>query len=241
MTDKEKVLVFLRDHEGKASKTQIIIDIFKSGRSQSELADLLASELAGLVVQKKAYNLKNKPQTWKLTPAGWAAANQIVAQKPPEEEETPVSDAFQRFKALAQENPDASPQRLLQLAGRHIGDPLTWGLEWRAVHPEWYLLQPRDWYERDVELDQDGYPLRYPESPLTAKEREVRPVNDKAWFERAMRQPGASLEPLGVEMPAYECANILRVAKKIGEPAAVEIFGSAKMELAHRLVGVQDA
>jgi hypothetical protein len=238
MTDKEKVLVFLRDHEGKASKTQIIIDIFKSGRSQSELADLLASELAGLVVQKKQYNLKNKPQTWKLTTAGWATANQIVAEMPAETQEEAIPEGFARFKSLAKENPDASAQRLLQLAGRHIGDPLQWGSEWQQTRPEWYLQQPRDWYSRDVELDADGYPMRCAENSLIAKEREVRPSSEAGWFERAMRQPGASLEPLAVEMPAFEVANIIRVTRKVGMANAVDIFGSEKITTAHRLVGL---
>jgi len=237
MTDKEKVLVFLRDHEGKASKTQIIIDIFKSGRSQSELADLLASELAGLVVQKKQYNLKNKPQTWKLTPAGWATANQIVAEEPQAQQEA-IPDGFARVKSLAKENPDASAQRLLQLAGRHIGDPLEWGLEWQQTRPEWYLQQPREWYSGDVELDSDGYPTRCPENPLTAKDRETRPTTEQGWFERAMRSPGASLEPLAVEMPAFEVANVIRVTRKVGMQDAVDIFGHEKIATAHRLAGL---
>ena len=53
-----------------------------------------------------------------------------------------------------------------------------------------------------------------------------------------MRQPGASLEPFAVEMPAYECANILRVLKKVGEHNALDIFGTEKIATAHRLAGL---
>src|SRR5437016_163222 len=241
MTDKEKVLTFLRDHNGEASKSQIIIDIFSSGRSQSELADLLASELAGLVTSRKFYNRKNKPQVWKLTPAGWSVANQMSAPEAQPTQGEPVSSDFARFKSLAKENPDASPQRLLQLAGRHIGDPLEDTEQWRAFraeNPEWYLQAPRTWYAQDTELDTDGYPLRIPADPLTAKERETRPTNERGWFDRAMRQPGASLEPLACEMPAFEVANVLRVTNKVGEQNALDIFGPTKIELARKLAGI---
>ncbi|HEU0047008.1 MAG TPA: hypothetical protein VFQ43_05310 [Nitrososphaera sp.] len=233
MSDRNKVLSFLKDNEGQTIKTKIFIDVFKSCRSQSELAKLVASELAGLVVVRKK---KNK-EIWKLTESGWAAANQIgTPEVQPAQEET-IPDGFARFRSLAKENPDASPQRLLQLAGRSLGDPLSWP-EWRETHPEWYLQQPRDWYAHDVELDVDGYPMRFPTDPLTAKERETRPTNERGWFERATRQPGASLEPLACEMPAFEVANVLRVTKKVGEQSGLDIFGQPKIELARRLAGI---
>jgi hypothetical protein len=232
MQKQDEVLLFLKDNGGARIRSQVCEQVFKNHITSAELDTLLSTVLSGLVTARKR---KNR-ETWKLTESGWAAANQIVAQKSLEEQETPVSDAFQCFKALAQENPDCSIQRLLQLAGRHIGDPLTWGPEWQEKHREWFLQQSRDWYSQDVELDQDGYPLRYPAGePLSAQERSVRPVNDKAWFDRAMHQPGASLEPLAVEMPAYEVANILRVTKKVGEQNALDIFGQSKIELARRL------
>jgi hypothetical protein len=235
MSDRDKVLNFLRDNDGQTNKTQITITVFKSGRSVSELNALLASDLAGLVTVRK----RKKTETWKLTKPGWAIANQLSSAKPQESQQEPASEEFARFKALAKENPDASPQRLLQLAGRSLGDPLSWPAEWREARPEWFLGQPRDWYSRDVELDADGYPLRLPESPLTGKEQNARPTNERAWLNWAMRQPGASLEPLAVEMPAFECANILRTVQKIGEPAATEIFGPEKIATARRLAGLE--
>jgi hypothetical protein len=229
MQKQDEVLLFLKDNGGARIRSQVCEQVFKNHITSAELDTLLSTVLSGLVTARK----RKYRETWKVTVAGWA-----LAQKPPEEQETPASDTFQRFKALAQENPDASPQRLLQLAGRSLGDPLAWSEEWRVAHPEWYLQQPREWYARDVELDQDGYPMRYPTEPLSAQERSARPVNDKAWFERAMRQPGASLEPLAVEMPAYEVANILRVTKKVGEQNALDIFGSSKIGLAWRLARI---
>jgi hypothetical protein len=235
MSDRDKVLSFLKDNAGQTIKTKIVIDVFKSGRSQSELAKLLASELAGLVSVRKK---KNK-EIWKLTESGWAAANQISAPVVQPEQEEPVASDFARFRSLAKENPDASPQRLLQLAGRHLGDPLEWPAKWLETHPEWFLQLSSAWYSPDVQLDEAGYPLRFPTEPLTAQERSVRPANDKTWFERAMRQPGASLEPFAVPMPAFEVANVLRVTKKIGQQAAEEIFGSVKIATARQLVGVK--
>jgi hypothetical protein len=241
MQKQDEVLLFLKDSGGARLRSQVCEQVFKNHITADELDQLLRTVLSGLVTARKR---KNR-ETWKLTESGWAAANQIVAQKPPESQETPVSDAYQRFKALAQANPDASPQRLLQLAGRHLGDPLEDTEHWRtfrAENPEWYLQPPQSWYAADVALDESGYPLRYPSGdPLTAKEREVRPATEQGWFERAVRQPGASLEPLAVEMPAYEVANILRVTKKIGQQAAEEIFGSEKIATARRLVGLQGA
>ena len=234
MSDKEKVLCFLRDNSGQTIKTRIIIDLFRSGRSQSELNDLLTSVLAGLVTVRRK---KNK-EIWKLTPAGWSAVNQIVPEKPAETLTEAISDDFQRFKDLAKNNPDCSPQRLLQLAGRHLGDPFEWGFEWQQAHPDWFLQQPRDWYARDVELDADGYPSRLPESPLTGKDREVRPNSERSWFEFAVRCPGASLEPLAVEMPAFEVANVIRVTRKIGMENATEIFGPEKLATAYRLASL---
>jgi hypothetical protein len=156
-------------------------------------------------------------------------------------QEEPISSGFENFRSLAKENPDASPQRLQQLAGQHVGDPLEWPSKWLETHSEWYLQQPREWYSRDVELDSDGYPLRLPADPLPAKERDTRPTNERGWFERAMRQPGASLEPLAVEMPAFECANVIRVCRKVGMQDAQEIFGQAKIETAYLLVGLSGA
>jgi len=207
MTDKEKVLIFLRDHNGEASKSQIIIDIFSSGRSQSELADLLASELAGLVTSRKFYNRKNKPQVWKLTPAGWSVANQIGAPAVQPAQAETVSSDFARFGTLAKENPDCSVQRLLQLAGRHIGDPLSWGQEWQQSHADWFLQQPRDWYSPDVQLDESGYPLRIPADPLTAKERETRPTNERVGLTEPCASQGRAWSHSAVEMCAAECAN----------------------------------
>jgi len=234
MSDRDKVLSFLRDNGGQTHKTQITITVFRSGRSLSELNALLASELAGLVTVRK----RKKTETWKLTPGGWAIANQIAAQRPPEPKPALIDEGFQRFKTLAKENPDASPQRLLQLAGRSLGDPLSWPSEWRGLHPDWFLQTSREWYARDVELDADGYPMRLPESPLTSKEQNIRPTTERGWFDQAMRSLGASLEPLAVEMPAFECANILRTVQKIGEPAATEIFGPARVGQARQLATI---
>lgn len=230
MSEKEKVLIFLRNAGGFASRSSISIDVFQRHLSASELDELLDTVLSGLVEIKK--------KKWTLTPLGWNLANQIGAPEVQPTQAEAISSDFARFRSLAKENPDVSPQRLLQLAGRHIGDPLEWPAEWRETNPEWYLAQPKDWYSSDLALDESGYPLRYPAGPLTAKEREVRPTTDKAWFDRAMRQPGASLEPLAVPMPAFEVANILRVTKKIGLPSAQEIFGLAKIERAQRLAGL---
>jgi hypothetical protein len=231
----EKVLVYLRDNGGSAKRSVISIEVFSRNCSSSELDELLETLLSGFVTVDRS-------KKWLLTPLGWSKANaiQIVAPEAPESQQSISSDdGWTRFKELAKANPDASQQRLLQLAGRHIGDPLDpqWA-EWRASHPEWFLQQPKDWYAPDVELTED-YPTRYPSDPLTAKDREVRPTGEAGWFERAMRHPGASLEPLACEMPAIEVANVIRVCRKIGMPNAVDIFGAAKIATAHRLVGVK--
>ncbi len=243
MQKEMEVLLFLRNNGGSSHRSQVALEVFQNHISSVELDQLLSTVLSGFVT---ARTRKNK-QTWKLTQAGWSAsANHIAttAQNAPPTQEEPASDGYARFKALARENPDASPQRLLQLASRHLGDPLEDTEHWRtfrAQNPEWFLAQPKDWYPHDVELDADGYPMRYPAEPLTAKEREVRPTNDRGWFDRAMRQPGASLEPLAVPMPAFEMANILRVVKKVGEQAAVEIFGTGKIATARQLAGISSA
>lgn len=240
MQSESEVLLFLRNNGGASLRSQVCEKVFKNHITSAELDKLLSTVLSGLATARKR---KNR-ETWKLTPAGWAASNQAATQEvapiQPETRSETISDDFARFKALAKENPDASPQRILQLAGRHIGDPLEESNHWRefkAQNPEWYLQQPREWYPADVELTED-YPTRYPSEPLTAKERDVRPTTERGWFERAMRQPGASLEPFAVEMPAFEVANILRVLKKVGEQNALDIFGSEKIATAHRLVGL---
>lgn len=233
MTEKEKVLIFLRDNGGSSGRSDVSIQVFRRNLSAAQLDELLKTVLSGLV--------EIREKKWTLSQPGWNLANQIDTQEAQPAQEEPATDAFSRFKALAKANPDVSPQRLLQLAGRHLGDPLEDSEHWRqfrAEHPEWYLQQPREWYAHDLELDQDGYPMRYPTEPLTAKERDVRPVNEKAWFDRAMRSPGASLEPLAMEMPAYEVANILRVVKKVGMQEAEQIFGQAKIEQAQQLAGI---
>ncbi len=231
MTKKEKILRDLRDAGGSLSRSQITNQTLQKNSSSSELDDLLNTVLSGLV--------EIKDKKWALTKAGWSEANVFAnAQEAKPTQTEAISDGFSKFKAIAKENPDASAQRLLQLSGRHIGDPLEWGSEWQQTRPEWYLQQPRDWYERDVELDSDGYPMRCPETSLTAKDREIRPTTELGWFERAMRSPGASLEPLAVEMPAYEVANVIRVSRKIGIQAAQEIFGLTKIATAHQLGGL---
>ena len=231
MENETKVLLFLKDNDGARLRSQVCTQVFNNHITTQELDNLLNTVLSGLVTIRKR---KNR-ETWKLTPAGWSVANQMSAPDVAPAQTEAIPEGFARFKTLAKENPDASPQRLLQLAGRSLGDPLSWP-EWRETHPEWYLQQPRDWYSPDVQLDESGYPLRIPADPLTAKERETRPTNERGWFDRAMRQPGASLEPLACEMPAYECANVLRVTKKVGQQAAEEIFGLEKIMAARRLV-----
>jgi len=233
VSEKEKVLVFLRNAGGFATRSAISIEVFQRHLTADELDTLLSTVLNGFVEVKE--------KKWKLTPLGWNLANQIGAPEATPVQPETISSDFARFKTLAKENPDCSAQRLLQLAGRHLGDPLEDSEQWRsfrAENPEWYLLQPREWYRSDVALDESGYPLRYPTDPLTAKEREVRPATERGWFERTMRQTGASLEPFAVEMPGFECANILRVVKKIGQQLAEEIFGPTKIATARRLVGV---
>jgi hypothetical protein len=231
MTKKEKILRDLRDAGGSLTRTQITNQTLQKNSSSSELDELLSTVLSGLV--------EIKDKKWTLTKAGWSEANILATaqERQPAQAET-IPDGFSKFRDLAKNNPDCSVQRLLQLAGRHLGDPLEWGPEWQQTRPEWYLQQPREWYSRDVELDADGYPTRCPEIPLTAKEREVRPATEQGWFERAMRLPGASLEPLAVEMPAFEVANVVRVCLKVGMQNAVDIFGPAKIATAHRLVGL---
>lgn len=237
MTNKEKVLNFLRANNGVASRSDISGKVFQRHLSATELDTLLATVLSGLV------EVKNKK--WTLTaPMGWREANLLAgeqtAPEPQPTQQDGVTEGFSRFKAIVEQNSDSSLQRCLQLAGRHIGDPLTdsecWR-EFRKQNPEWYLQQPRAWYAPDVELTED-YPTRYPESPLTAKERDARPTNETGWFNRAMRQTGASLEPLAAEMSAAECANVIRVTRKIGQEAAQEVFGPGVIATAHRLAGL---
>jgi hypothetical protein len=233
MTKKEKILRDLRDAGGSLTRTQITNRTLQKNSSASELDELLSTVLSGLV--------EVKDKKWTLTQAGWSEANILAtAQEPQPAQQETIPDGFSKFRDLARNNPDVSAQRLLQIAGRHLGDPLEpqWA-DWRAEHPEWYLQQPRDWYSRDVELDIDGYPMRVPENPLTAKEQGTRPTNERGWFEFAMRSPGASLEPLAVPMPAYECANIIRVCRKIGMQAAQDIFGPEKIATAHKLAGIE--
>ncbi len=239
MQKEMEVLLFLRNNGGFSLRSQVALEVFSNNITAAELDKLLATVLNGFVI---ARTRKNK-QTWKLTSQGWvASANHIAtaAQEAQPARQEPISDGFARFKQLAKDNPDVTPQRLLQVAGRHIGDPL-WDTEhWRAFraqNPEWFLKQPREWYSSDVELTED-YPTRYPENPLTSKERETRPTTERGWFDRAMRQPGASLEPLAVEMSAAECANVIRVVKKVGMQAGQDIFGQEKIEQAHRLAGI---
>jgi hypothetical protein len=230
VTEKEKVLNYLRDAGGSLSRSEVSIQVFRRNLSAHQLDTLLNTVLAGLV--------EVRDKRWTLTDAGWREANLLTSpQDSPEPQET-ISDGFARFRSLARENPDASLQRLLQLAGRSLGDPLEWGTEWQQARPEWYLQSPRDWYSRDVELDSDGYPLRLPDNPLTTKEQNTRPTTERAWFEWTTRQSGASLQPLAVEMPAFEVANILRTCRKIGENAATEIFGPAKIETARELATI---
>jgi hypothetical protein len=231
----EKVLIYLRDSGESASRSAVSVDVFSKNMSAAELDEILDRDLTGLVYV-------NKAKKWVLTGAGRALSNKLTAQAIVEEKpvkQEPISGDFARFKQLAAENPDSSPQRLLQLAGRHLGDPLdpAWA-DWRAKHPEWYLAQPKDWYAADVELDERGYPMRCPSNPLTAKERDTRPKTDRGWFDWAMRQPGASLEPLAKAMPAFECANILRVLKKVGMGNAIDIFGVEKIAKAHEAAGI---
>ena len=236
MTKKEKVLNFLRVVGGSSNRARIMNEPLQKHGTASDLDELLNTVLSGLV--------EVKDDKWVLTKLGWAEANALASvqpvQDPPPADTEQVSQGFARFRRLAKENPDTSPQRLLQLAGRHIGDPLEadWA-EWRETHPEWYFQQPRVWHAKDVELDADGYPLRYPENPLTLGEHEDRPKTERGWFEWATRQPGASLEPLAKEMPAFECSNIVRVTRKVGTANAIDIFGQAKIDLAHQLVGVK--
>src|SRR5215470_14786829 len=124
----EKVLVYLRDKGGTALRSAVLSDVFSRNSSASELDEILGRDLAGLVYV-------NRAKKWVLTAPGWVKANtlEIVAPVPPESQEATFSDPnWTRFKELAKANPDASAQRLLQLAGRHIGDPLEseWA-EWR--------------------------------------------------------------------------------------------------------------
>ncbi len=53
-----------------------------------------------------------------------------------------------------------------------------------------------------------------------------------------MKQDVASLEPLAMEMPAYEVAYVLRVTKKVGLAAATDIFGEDKILTAFRLARI---
>jgi hypothetical protein len=241
MQSETEVLLFLRNNGGASLRSQVCEKVFKNHIMSADLDKLLATVLSGLVTARKR---KNR-ETWKLTTQGWAAsANQITAPEAQPMQAEPISTGFARFREIVEQNPDCSVQRALQLAGRHLGDPLEDSEQWRsfrAQNPEWYLLQPKDWYSSDVAVDESGYPLRYPTDPLTAKEREVRPTTEQGWFDRAMRQTGASLEPFAVEMPAYECANILRVCKKVGEQNALDIFGAAKIATARRLAGLEQS
>jgi hypothetical protein len=235
MTKKEKILRDLRDAGGSLSRSQITNQTLQKNSSSSELDELLSTVLSGLV--------EIKGKKWTLTQAGWSEANIHATGQEVEPAQTEaIPDDFSRFRSIAKENPDSSAQRLLQLAGRHLGDPLEDSEHWRefkAEHPEWYLAQPQTWYARDVELDSDGYPMRCPENPLTAKDRETRPTTEAGWFERAMRSPGASLEPLSVApMPAFEVANVIRVSRKVGMVNAVDIFRPEKIATAHRLAGL---
>ena len=237
MENETKVLLFLKDNDGARLRSQVCTQVFNNHITTQELDNLLNTVLSGLVTIRKR---KNR-ETWKLTPAGWATANQIVVPDAQPAQAEPVSSDFARFREIVKQNPDCSVQRALQLAGRHLGDPLGDTEQWRAFraeNPEWYLQAPRTWYAADLELDSDGYPLRIPADPLTAKERETRPTNERGWFDRAMRQPGASLEPLACEMPAFEVANVLRVTNKVGEQNALDIFGPTKIELARKLAGI---
>jgi hypothetical protein len=241
MQEFEKVLVYLRDNKGSALRSVISIEVFQRNLSASELDELLNSPLSGLVQVESIKTAKTSASVWKLTSLGWEKAHGVDR---PAQELTPaqaeaIPEGFARFRQLARQNPDCSPQRLLQLAGRHLGDPLEsdWA-EWRESHQEWFLKQPRDWYAKDVELDADGYPLRYPSDPLTLGEHEDRPKTERGWSEWATRQPGARLEPLAKEMPAYQAANVIRVCRKVGLANAIDIFGQAKIDLAHRLTGV---
>jgi hypothetical protein len=230
VTEKEKVLNYLRDAGGSSSRSEVSIQVFRRNLSADKLNTLLNTILAGLV--------EVRDKKWTLTEAGWREANLLASsQDDPEPQRKTIPDDLARFKALARENPDASPQRLLQLAGRSLGDPLSWPAEWRESHPEWFLQTPRDWYAGDVELIED-YPARYPPDPLTTKDQVTRPTSEAAWFQFAMRSPGASLEPLAVEMPAFEVANVMRTCRKIGDDAATEIFGSIKIETARKLATI---
>lgn len=231
--DKQKVLSFLKVNEGARLRSQVCERVFRNHITSAELDQLLNTVLSGLVYVRDGQ--------WKLSKAGWREANQIAAPEPPESQESAYSDeGWTRFKQLAKENPDASAQRLLQLASKHLGDPLSdteYWRQFRAANPEWYLGEPRTWYAPDVELI-ENYPAFYPSRPLTASERANRPTSEAGWREWAARTRGASIEPLLVEMPAYECANILKVCKKVGMVNALDIFGQEKIDLAHRLAGI---
>jgi hypothetical protein len=237
MQNEIEVLLFLRNNGGASLRSQVCEKVFKNHITSAELDKLLATVLTGFVTARKR---KNK-ETWKLTQAGWtASANHIAttAQNAPPTQEEPASDGFARFKALARENPDCSVQRLLQLAGRHIPNCLDEGWEGPA---NWWENYPKSVYADDVELDADGqYPLRYPENPLTSKERELRPTTARGWFERALRMPGASLEPFLTPLPIYEVANCLRVTAKVGLKDAIDIFSRDKIKLAFKLAKVKE-
>jgi hypothetical protein len=240
MLKRDEVLNFLKDNGGTRLRSQVCEGVFSNNIKSAELDNLLSTVLSGLVTARKR---KNR-ETWKLTESGWSAANQIAAPEAQPTQAEPISAGFARFREIVEQNPDCSVQRALQLAGRHIGDPLGDTEQWRtfrAENPEWFLQLPATWYASDVTLDESGYPLRFPADPLTAKERETRPTTERGWFDRTMRQPGASLEPFAVEMPGFEVANILGVCKKVGQQLAEEIFGPVKIATARRLVGLQSA
>jgi hypothetical protein len=231
---KNKILLALKEAGGTVTRTHLFKHTLQRNVPGKQIELIMGSVLAGLV------ELKNG--NWTLTTLGWAEVNASALASPQNESETPqeapASEAFVQFKKIARENPDASPERLLQLAGRGLGDPLTntpkWN-EFRAKRPEWYLDSPASWYPQDVELNGD-YPARYPIKPECATSRAT---SDAAWFKFAMSQPGASLEPFAVTMPAFEVANILRVSRKVGKPAALEIFGEDRIRTALELAGVR--
>lgn len=234
MDDKHEVLCYLRDNQGKALRSAVSIEVFNRNQSASELDKMLKTILAGFVKV-------GKDRKWTLTSAGWEQANLMPADTPPAQQQ-PVSEGVARFKQIIADNPDCSTQRARQLFGSSLKDPLdpTWA-EWRENNPEWYLREPKDWYAPDVELDQTNqYPMRYPTRPLTAKERATRPRTPEGWFRYAMGQPSASLEPYcaPMGMAAAECTNIIKVVRKVGMVAALEIFKADRIATAHRLVGI---